>query len=251
MDTIGYIILAVIAFIVAKMFGSSSGSASNFVGGGNDPLTGAPIIDSGQFVGPVQSVPATKLANGQYYCPMPTKLFKDGRTGNYICMVPSSVPAAMKVGAPAAASTAAATIGAVGAGVSVASTIAKELSSLFGANSTGTVAPFSGAPQPTLTQLGITDPAAIGTLTPSDLGLNAPAIDNTSLPSNVPTDLSGLLGTQPTATVTLDYQANAPLPVPAPIAGVDPILGSGSVPDPTSIDPSLTLPDGFSPVAMV
>jgi len=243
MDTIGYIILGVLAFIIAKMFGNTPAS-SNFVGGGIDPATGAPVIDSAQFVGPVQSVPATKLASGQYYCPVPTKLYKDGRTGNYLCMVPSAVPAAMSVGS--AAATAAATAQLVSAGASTASTIAKEISSLFQPTGSGAV-----APQPTLAQLGVTNPNAVATLTPSTLGQGAPVIDTSSLPSNVPTDLSALLGTQPTATVTLDYMANAPLPVPAPVAGVDPILGAGSTIDPTTVDPSLTLPNGFSPVGMV
>jgi len=249
MDTIGYLILAALAFVILKMFGNSSANQSSFLGGGIDPVTGAPVIDSGQFVGPVQSMPATRTANGTYYCPIPTKLFKDARTGNYLCMNPTNVPAAMRVG------NAAATASAVAATVSAGTTIAQELASLFHPSGGSTSA---GAPQPTLTQLQATpdfttapQPTLTQLLTPDlGLGTGAPVIDNTSLPSNVPVDLGALLGTQPTATVTLDYQASAPLPVPAPIAGLDPILGSGSTLDPTVIDTAVTLPNGFSPLSI-
>jgi len=237
MDAIGYILLAVIGFVILKLFGGNAapyGTSTPFVGGGTDPTTGAPIIDTGQFTGPIQSVPATKTANGQYYCPVPTKLYKDARSGTYLCINPTSVPAATQVGAAAAATAAA----------NSAAAILQAAGSFFGpssnpASSGGPAAPGT-ALQPTLAQLT----SGSG----STLGTDAPVID-TGLPGG-PIDLTALGGMSlgptppPDAILTLGYQADATTPVPAPIAGTDAILGSGSTIDPSTTDPSVTLPFG-------
>jgi len=108
MDTMGYILLGVIAFIAAKAFGGKA--VPSFPGKNNpiDPATGAKIINTSglmsQFTatpglagisgsGPVQPgtnqvaarIPATDIGNGKMYCPYPFTLYKDQADGRFYC----------------------------------------------------------------------------------------------------------------------------------------------------------------------
>lgn len=189
MDTIGYLLLLGLGFVAVKLLGGSSPQAALITG--TDSATGATIIDSSKFSAGATPgyVPATKQANGSYYCPLPTKLYMDGATGTYRCYNPNDIAKA------AAAATTAYSQG-----------------------------PGLGFTQgPTAAQLGAPPDAGAGYVqgpTASQLGINtAPDVGDGTLPT---VDLTQLLGGTP------GIAANATLPQPAPVAGTDQVLGNGS-----------------------
>jgi hypothetical protein len=93
MGEMGYILLAVIGYLGLKAFGGTAGAAAQAPSspgkaGPIDPATGAKLINTGNFMGPVDPqsrIPATDIGNGKQWCPYPFTLYKDQKDGKYYC----------------------------------------------------------------------------------------------------------------------------------------------------------------------
>lgn len=138
MDFLGYLILFGVGYLAVKAFG---GSPSLFPG--TDPKTGVPLINSSLFpglrpglVGPAPApgrIPATTTATGALFCPTGTTLYKDTVDGKFYCYNPSDI--AQAIGPVAGQPGYNDPLGGVGANVGAPT--------------------LTGAPQPTLDQLGL------------------------------------------------------------------------------------------------
>lgn len=85
--------MAGMAFLALKAFGGGSSAASAVpktpgAPGPIDPTTGAKLINTGAFMGPVDPqsrIPATDIGNGKQWCPYPFTLYKDQKDGKFYC----------------------------------------------------------------------------------------------------------------------------------------------------------------------
>lgn len=180
MDFVGYLILFGVGYLAVKAFGPKS---SLFPG--IDPATGAPLINSSLFpglrpgfVGPAPTpgrIPATTTATGALFCPTGTTLYKDTVDGKFYCYNPSDI--AQAIGPVAGQPGSNDPLGSVGANVGAPT--------------------LTGAPQPTLNQLGLgaalSDFWNVKYVPPTNLGssLDTPPVAPQATPDYVvPSDTS-------------------------------------------------------------